>query len=209
MLHFDKAQIPPVRAFWSLTMYDQRQLFAANPIDRYAIGDRDALKFNADGSLDLYIQRESPGTDKAVQLAAGAGQRPVLDEPAAVLAQARGARRPLGAAGTEARRLTDRGRTMTKLQAGFGVLLLVALAGRAGAQAEFPDVVAVDGGPVKGVRDAGVISWKGIAYAGTAGGRAALAHAAAGAGLGRRDGGGRVRPVVPAGRTTCPSRRTA
>jgi hypothetical protein len=64
VLHFDKARIPPVRAFWSLTMYDQRQLFAANPINRYAIGDRDALKFNADGSLDLYIQRESPGTEK-------------------------------------------------------------------------------------------------------------------------------------------------
>jgi hypothetical protein len=65
VLHFDKDRLPPVRAFWSLTMYDQRQLFAANPANRYAIGDRDALKFNADGSLDLYIQRESPGADKA------------------------------------------------------------------------------------------------------------------------------------------------
>ncbi|MFA6914947.1 MAG: DUF1254 domain-containing protein [Parachlamydiales bacterium] len=64
VLHFDKAQIPPVRGFWSLTMYDQRQLFTPNPIDRYAIGDRDNLIFNPDGSLDLYIQRESPGKDK-------------------------------------------------------------------------------------------------------------------------------------------------
>lgn len=64
VLHFDKGQIPPVRAFWSLTMYDRRQLFAANPIDRYAIGDRDKLAFNPDGSLDLYIQRGSPGKDK-------------------------------------------------------------------------------------------------------------------------------------------------
>jgi hypothetical protein len=63
-IHFTKDQIPPVRAFWSLTMYDQRQLFAANPIDRYAIGDRDKLRFNADGSLDLYIQKDSPGKDK-------------------------------------------------------------------------------------------------------------------------------------------------
>lgn len=64
LLHFDKDQTPPVRAFWSLTMYNDRQLFAANPIDRYAIGDRDRLELNADGSLDLHIQRESPGKDK-------------------------------------------------------------------------------------------------------------------------------------------------
>jgi hypothetical protein len=64
VVHFDKNQIPPVRGFWSLTMYNDRQLFAANPIDRYAIGDRDKLAFNPDGSLDLYIQRESPGKDK-------------------------------------------------------------------------------------------------------------------------------------------------
>jgi hypothetical protein len=62
VLHFTKEQIPPVRAFWSLTMYDERQLFTANLINRYAIGDRDKLRFNADGSLDLYIQRVSPGS---------------------------------------------------------------------------------------------------------------------------------------------------
>ncbi|WP_332682175.1 DUF1254 domain-containing protein [Bosea sp. (in: a-proteobacteria)] len=64
VLHFAKDQIPPVRAFWSLTMYDERQLFTENPIDRYAIGDRDKLVFNADGSLDLIIQSDSPGKDK-------------------------------------------------------------------------------------------------------------------------------------------------
>ena len=64
ILHFNKDELPPVRAFWSLTMYNERQNFAANPIDRYAIGDRDKLAFNPDGSLDLYIQRESPGQDK-------------------------------------------------------------------------------------------------------------------------------------------------
>jgi hypothetical protein len=64
VLHFGKDQLPPVRGFWSLTMYDERQLFTANPINRFAIGDRDKLTFAADGSLELYIQRESPGKDK-------------------------------------------------------------------------------------------------------------------------------------------------
>jgi hypothetical protein len=63
-LHFNKDQVPAVNAFWSLTMYNEKQLFAANPIDRYAIGDRDKLSFNPDGSLDLYIQRDSPGQEK-------------------------------------------------------------------------------------------------------------------------------------------------
>jgi hypothetical protein len=63
-MHFEKGATPPVRAFWSLTMYDDQGYFVANPIQRFAIGDRDALKFNADGSLDIYIQHESPGTEK-------------------------------------------------------------------------------------------------------------------------------------------------
>ncbi|MFT3818975.1 MAG: DUF1254 domain-containing protein [Rubrivivax sp.] len=64
VLHFDKDRIPPADAFWSLTMYGADQFFIANPINRYAIGDRDPLAFNGDGSLDLYIQHESPGKDK-------------------------------------------------------------------------------------------------------------------------------------------------
>ncbi len=64
IVRFTEDQIPPVRAFWSLSMYNDRQSFAANPINRYAIGDRDKLKFDADGSLTLFIQRESPGKDK-------------------------------------------------------------------------------------------------------------------------------------------------
>lgn len=64
VLHFDKAELPPAKAFWSLTMYGADQFFTDNPINRYAIGDRDKLTFNPDGSLDIYIQRESPGKDK-------------------------------------------------------------------------------------------------------------------------------------------------
>ncbi len=63
-MHFDKGQLPPVRAFWSLTAYDKDGYFIANPLNRYAIGDRDPLNFNADGSLDLYIQGQNPGPDR-------------------------------------------------------------------------------------------------------------------------------------------------
>jgi hypothetical protein len=64
VVRFDKDQLPPARAFWSLTLYDDRQLFAANAIGRYALGDADKLVFDPDGSLELYLQRESPGKDK-------------------------------------------------------------------------------------------------------------------------------------------------
>jgi hypothetical protein len=63
-LHFAAGQLPPARAFWSLTMYGEDGYFTANPIHRFAIGDRDALKFNGDGSLDLLIQHDAPGGDR-------------------------------------------------------------------------------------------------------------------------------------------------
>ncbi len=63
-MHFDAPNLPPVLAFWSVTAYDKDGYFIANPISRYAIGDRDPLHFNADGSLDLYIQNENPGPDR-------------------------------------------------------------------------------------------------------------------------------------------------
>jgi len=64
-MHFAKDALPPVNAFWSLTLYDADGYFAANAINRYAIGDRDKLTFNADGSLDLYIQHDRPADAQA------------------------------------------------------------------------------------------------------------------------------------------------
>lgn len=64
VMHFPKGQLPPVRGFWSLTMYDANYFFVANPINRYSISARQNLKANPDGSVDLYIQNQSPGADK-------------------------------------------------------------------------------------------------------------------------------------------------
>ena len=72
--------------FWSLTMYDANYFFVANPINRYSISARQNLKANADGSIDLYIQKHSPGADKESQLAARAG-RQVRPDAADVLAE--------------------------------------------------------------------------------------------------------------------------
>ena len=63
-LHFSAAELPPVRAFWSLTLYGEDGYFVANDTHRFAIGDRDALKFNSDGSLDLFVQHDAPGTGR-------------------------------------------------------------------------------------------------------------------------------------------------
>ncbi len=63
-IHFSKKELPPVDAFWSLTMYDEEGFQTANPINRFAIGDRDEIKYNKDGSLDIYIQHDSPGKEK-------------------------------------------------------------------------------------------------------------------------------------------------
>jgi len=64
VMHFDYDELPPVRSFWSLTMYNERRLFVSNPIDRFAIGDRDPLVYDDDGSLDISIQNGHPGADR-------------------------------------------------------------------------------------------------------------------------------------------------
>lgn len=64
ILRFTTAQLPPVHAFWSLTLYDERRFFADNRINRYALSNRDHLAYNDDGSLEVWIQREDPGEGK-------------------------------------------------------------------------------------------------------------------------------------------------
>ena len=63
-LHFDKGATPPVGAFWSITLYDPEGFPVANPLNRFAISSWMPLKYNADGSLDLYFQHDTPGKDK-------------------------------------------------------------------------------------------------------------------------------------------------
>ena len=61
---FKKGQLPPVKGFWSITMYDDNYFFVANPLNRYSISARQDLKANADGSVTIHIQNKSPGADK-------------------------------------------------------------------------------------------------------------------------------------------------
>lgn len=55
---------PPAEAFWSLTMYDGDYFFVDDPLGQYTVSPRNDLPYNVDGSLDLFIQHESPGNDK-------------------------------------------------------------------------------------------------------------------------------------------------
>ena len=63
-IHFEKGAAPPVRAFWSITLYDSQGFQVANPLNRFAVSSWMPFKYNADGSLDLYFQSDSPGKDK-------------------------------------------------------------------------------------------------------------------------------------------------
>lgn len=61
---FKKGELPPVDGFWSLTMYDENHFFCSNDIKRYSLGTKSKnLKYNDDGSLTLYIQKESPSEE--------------------------------------------------------------------------------------------------------------------------------------------------
>ncbi|WP_223532707.1 DUF1254 domain-containing protein [Pseudomonas sp. GL-RE-20] len=65
VVHFkSKSELPPASGFWSLTMYDDQYFFTPNALNRYTVSPRNQLKTNADGSIDLYLQKDNPGPDK-------------------------------------------------------------------------------------------------------------------------------------------------
>jgi len=66
VMHFSNADIPPInpQGFWSITIYDKEYFLAPNAVDRYSLSSRDKFQQNPDGSMDLYIQKGSPGADK-------------------------------------------------------------------------------------------------------------------------------------------------
>ena len=63
VLHFDKGEMPPVNAFWSITLYDPEGFQVGNALNRFAVSSWMPFKTNADGSLDIYFQHENPGKD--------------------------------------------------------------------------------------------------------------------------------------------------
>jgi hypothetical protein len=63
-INFEKGALPPVDAFWSITLYDPEGFQVANSLNRFAVSSWMPFKYNSDGSLTLYFQNESPGKDK-------------------------------------------------------------------------------------------------------------------------------------------------
>jgi hypothetical protein len=61
VVHIDKGQMPPADGFWSFTMYDANYFFVPNQINRYTVSSRNKFVTNSDGSVDLYLQADSPG----------------------------------------------------------------------------------------------------------------------------------------------------
>ncbi len=73
-VHFAAGELPPVRAFWSLTLYGPARFLVPNAIDRYALGSQSGLSRNADGSLDIYVQHDPPAGHAANWLPAPSGR---------------------------------------------------------------------------------------------------------------------------------------
>jgi hypothetical protein len=74
VLHFPAGQLPPNDAFWSLTMTDVVGYMAPNSVNRYSVGSRSGLAPNADGSIDIYLQRAAPAGHESNWLPAPAGK---------------------------------------------------------------------------------------------------------------------------------------
>jgi len=64
VIHFNKGEMPPTNGFWSITMYDKDYFFVPNPLNRYTLSARNKFVNNPDGSVDLYLQADSPGKAK-------------------------------------------------------------------------------------------------------------------------------------------------
>ncbi len=63
-IRFPKGQMPPAKGFWSITMYDKDYFFVPNVLNRYSISERQNLQVDRDGSVTIYLQKDSPGPDK-------------------------------------------------------------------------------------------------------------------------------------------------
>ena len=106
LMRFEQGRLPPVKGFWSLTMYDPDYFFVPNSIDRYCLSQRDTFVANEDGSVDLYLQADRPPRTRR---RTGSGpQREVQADPPSLLARRHAAHDPgriMDAATREARRL--------------------------------------------------------------------------------------------------------
>jgi hypothetical protein len=89
-IHFAAGQTPPVRGFWSLTVYDQSGFLVPNPINRYSVGSETGLAANPDGSIDILLQNAAPAALQSNWLPTPAGafnltlrfywpEQPILD----------------------------------------------------------------------------------------------------------------------------------
>jgi hypothetical protein len=74
VIHFPSGGLPPNNAFWSLTMGDAKNHFVANPLNRYSVSDRSGLVPNADGSVEIYIQKAPPSGHESNWLPAPSGE---------------------------------------------------------------------------------------------------------------------------------------
>jgi hypothetical protein len=64
VIRFEPGQLPPAGAFWSLTLYDTDGFQVSNALDRFALGDRDALRRGDDDAIEFYVQHDSPGAER-------------------------------------------------------------------------------------------------------------------------------------------------